>query len=73
MFAKFAFLCSQIAAEARAVTKSYFGDLHNESAPKAATNRALLAFADLVKISQNVRSFDSQTSNIMKFTQNVFE
>ena len=49
-----------------------FDDFHNESASKIATPKTLIAFDDLVKVSQNMLSFDAQTPNIMKFTQKNF-
>ena len=43
-----------------------------ESTSKIATAKTLITFADLVKVWQNMLSFDSRTTNIMKFAQKKF-
>ena len=49
-----------------------FDDFHNETASKISTPKTLIALDDLVKVLQNMLSFDAQTPNIMKFTQKHF-
>ncbi len=58
IFANFEFLCSLVANETCAVTKSYFDDLYLESLPKTATNKTLSGFSqNMVQIVPHQKKF----------------
>ena len=49
-----------------------FGIMCITNTSKIVTDKSLRALANLVKVSRNVPSFDSETQNIMKFHQKKF-
>ena len=52
--------------------KLIFHIMFNKSTSKIVTAKTLRVLGNLVKVSQNVPSFDTETQNIMKYHHKIF-